>query len=188
MRIILFTISFFCFFNAAAQKGDFLILKKKSKVVKMYFEGSQIEFITTTGAYRNAVITDIKNDSIFLREFVIRRIPTTLGFYIIDTVGSFRYSYNYKQIYKFSKENKKFNTRGSAGALFTGGLLLTLASGVVYAVDKTKFSFPLLAAGATLGTIGYFWSKGAGKGITIGRNKYSMQYINISTKTNEEQK
>jgi hypothetical protein len=175
-------------FTACAQKSDFLILKKKSKTMKMFFKGSQIEFLTTNGVYRNAVITDIKNDSIFLREYIINRVPSTLGFFFIDTVGSYRYAYNYKQIYKFNKENKNFDVGGSAGILFGGGTLLTIASGVVYVADKKNFSLPLLATGAGLATVGYFWGKKSAKGITIGKNKYSLQYINISTKENEATK
>lgn len=171
-----------------AQKSDFLILKKKSKLMQMFFKGSQIEFLTTKGTYRNAVISDIKNDSIFLKEYIINRVPSTLGFFFMDTVGSYRYAYNYKEIYKFNKENKNFDVGGSAGILFGGGTLLALASGVVYAADKKNFSLPLLATGASLGTVGYFWGKQTTKGITIGKNKYTLQYINISTNNNEATK
>jgi hypothetical protein len=69
-----------------------------------------------------------------------------------------------------------------------GGTLLTIASGVVYVADKKNFSLPLLATGAGLATVGYFWGKQSAKGITIGKNKYSLQYINISTKENEATK
>jgi hypothetical protein len=182
MRTLLSTISLLCFLNASAQNADFLILKKKSRTVKMFFVGSQIEFITSNGVYKNAVISDIKNDSIFLKEYLINRVPTTLGFYVVDTVGSFRYTYNYQQIYKFNKENKKFNVGGSGAALLGGGALIVLASGVVYLADNKNFSFPLLAAGAGLATIGYFITKKSSKGITVGKNRYTLQYINVSTK------
>ncbi len=185
----IFTIIFsFFVLTTYSQKSDFLILKKKSKTVQMFFKGSQIEFLTNNGIYRNAVITDIKNDSIFLKEYIINRVPSTLGFFFIDTVGSYRYAYNYKQIYKFNNENKKFNTGGSAGALLGGGALIAIASGVVYLADKKNFSLPLLASGIGLGTVGYFWGKQTTKGITIGKNKYTLQYINISTNNNEATK
>ncbi len=188
MRLSFVTILLFCVLLTHAQSNDFIILKKKSTTIKTFFKGSQIEFITTNGAYRNAVINEIRNDSIFLKEYIINRIPTTLGFYIDDTIGSYHYAYHYTEIYKFNKSNKKFNVGGSGAALLGGGLLITLASGVVYIADKEKFSPSLLAAGAGLGALGFLISKKSGKGITVGKNKYSLQYITISSNKHEESK
>lgn len=146
----------------------------------MFYAGSNIEFVTNTGAYRNAVITNIKNDSIFLKEYIINRIPTTLGFYVVDTAGSYHYDYSYKQIAYFGKVNKKFNVGGSGAALFGGGILLTLASAVVYVADNKNFSPALMGAAAGLAGIGYLLNKASGKGITIGKNHYYLQYMNTN--------
>ena len=180
MRILIFII--FCFISGItkAQTADFIILKKKNKTVKIFYRGSNIEFVTISGAYRNALINNIKNDSIFLQEFLISKRPTTLGFFVIDTLGSFRFAYNYNEIYHFGSENKKFNIGGSGAALLGGGTLLTLASGVVYVVDKKNFSPTLLAAGAGLAAVGYFMSKGSNKGITIGKKHYMLKYMSTN--------
>ncbi|MCY7293115.1 MAG: hypothetical protein LH615_13135, partial [Ferruginibacter sp.] len=135
---------------------------------------------TNTGAYRNAVITTIKNDSIFLKEYLINRIPTTLGFFVIDTIGSYHFEYNYKQIAYFEKVNKKFNVGGSGAALMGGGTLLTLASGVVYLADKKNFSPALMLSAIGLAGIGYLMNKASGKGIRIGKNNYRLQYMNTN--------
>lgn len=180
MRIVILTLFIFAGIVVKAQSSDFIILKKKNKTVKLFYKGDNIEFITTSGTYRSALINVIKNDSIFLQEFLINRTPTTLGFYVIDTVGSFRYAYNYNEIYHFGQENKKFNLAGSGAALIGGGTLLTLASGVVYLVDNKNFSPTLLAAGAGLAAVGYLMSKGSNKGITIGKKHYRLQYINTN--------
>lgn len=150
----------------------------------MFYAGSNIEFVSNTGAYRNAVITKIKNDSIFLKEYIINRIPTTLGFYVIDTAGSFHYEYNYNQIAHFGKVNNKFNVGGSGATLMGGGILLTLASAVVYVADKKNFSPALMAVAAGLAGVGYLMGKASGKGITIGKNHYHLQYMytNVSQK------
>lgn len=178
MRILIFIILCFISGITKAQTADFIILKKKNKTVKIFYKGSNIEFVTTSGVYRNALINNIKNDSIFLQEFLITRRPTTLGFFVIDTLGSFRYSYNYKEIYHFGQENKKFNFAGSGATLLGGGTLLTLASGVVYLADNKNFSPTLLAAGLGIAAVGYFMSKGSNKGITIGKKHYRLQYMN----------
>jgi hypothetical protein len=167
-------------FTSLAQSSDFIILKKKHKTIKRFYAGTQVEFMTTTGAYRDALITRIANDSVYLQEFLIRRVPTQLGYFITDTAGSFRYVYHYNQIASIGKPQKGFNVRGSGAALFGGGIILTLASGVVYLADREKFSPALLIASVGLGTLGYFMSKAGGKGIVIGKKNYSLEYINLT--------
>jgi hypothetical protein len=80
-------------------------------------------------------------------------------------------------------QKKGFNTRGSGASLFGGGVLLTLASGVVYLVDRDKFSAPLLIASAALGTAGYFMAKGGSNAMLIGK-KYRLIYMDMSNKKN----
>lgn len=166
-------------FAASSQSSDFIILKKKNKTVRNIFAGSNIEFMTTGGAYRDAYITGIKNDSIYLQEFVVNRVPTTFGTYMLDTAGSFRYVYHYNQIGSFGpKKQKGFNMSGSGVALMGGGALLTIASGVSYLADKEKFSPGLLAAAVGLGGLGYLMTSSSGKGITVGK-KYTLQYMKM---------
>ncbi len=163
-----------------AQGSDFIMLKKRNHTLQTYYTGSNIEFITTSGAYRNGLINSIKHDSIYMQEFVVRRIPTTFGTYILDTAGSFRYVYHYKEIKAFGKEQKGFNVSGSGAALLGGGILLTFASGISYLIDKDKFSPGLLGAAVGLGTLGYFMSKSGSKGTVIGKRGYHLQYMGVS--------
>jgi len=166
-------------FAAQSQSSDFIILKKKNKTIRNIFAGYNLEFVTTSGVYRDAYINAIINDSIYLQEFQIYRRPTTLGTYILDTVGSFRYVYHYKEIGSFGpKKEKGFNVSGSGSALMGGGALLTLASGVSYLANKEKFSPGLLAAAVGLGGLGYLMSRSSGKGMTIGK-KYTLQYMKM---------
>jgi len=165
-----------------AQPSDFLILKKNKKPIQYFYAGSQIQFMSTNGAYRDALINQIKNDTIYLQEFLVQRLPTTFGSYFIDTVGSFRYSYHYNQVGSFGKAQKKgFNVSGSGAALLGGGTLLTLASAVSYLADKEKFSPQLLIASAGLATAGYFMTRTGRKGMVIGK-KYKLQYMNMTNK------
>lgn len=177
LRLLLISIA--CFFTTFvhAQASDFIMLKKRNRTVQNFFAGSNIEFITTNGVYRNGRINKIERDTIFMQEFLVQRLPTTFGTYILDTVGSFRFAYNYRQIKAFGKEQKNFNVSGSGAALLGGGILLTLASGVIYLVDREKFSGGLMAASAGLATAGYFMSKSGSKGIVIGKKGYRLQYM-----------
>src|SRR6476661_11135085 len=125
MRSLLIIFAITAALFAKGQANDFILLKKKDRTIRSYYPGMNIEFITTGGAYRNALITAIRHDSIFLQEFLVRQVPTTLGFSIADTAGSFRFSYHYTQIGKIGKDNKKFNVSGSGAALLGGGIVLT---------------------------------------------------------------
>lgn len=167
-----------------SQSADFIQLKKNNKTITTFYSGSNIAFTSESGSFINATINGIKNDTLYLQEFIIRYLPTTIGTYIIDTAGSYHYKYHYNQVVAIGrKERTNFNTRGSGAALFSGGVLLTLASGVVYVADREKFSAPLLLTSVGLGTLGYFMAKGkkSGGAMLIGK-KYKLVYMNMSNK------
>jgi hypothetical protein len=167
-----------------SQSADFIQLKKNNKVITTYFSGSEISFTTEDGAFINAVITGIKNDTLYLQEFITQNIPVSMSAYRIDTINTYNYKYHYNQIAAIGKkERTNFNMKGSGAALFGGGVLLTVASGVVYVADPEKFSLPLLLASVGLGTIGYFLATGKkhGSGMAIGE-KYKLVYMDMSNK------
>lgn len=167
-------------FTTHAQNADFIYVKKNGKTIQTIFASRNIEFTTTSGAYINAYINGIKNDTLYLQEFLVQQLPTTFGTYILDTLGSYRYKFHYTQIAIMGKKKKRgFNTSGSGASLFGGGVLLTAASGVIYLVDRKTFSAPLLIAAAGLGGFGYFLMKVSDRPIYIGK-KYKLQYMNMS--------
>ena len=166
-------------YESLAQSSDVIVLKKHNKTIKRYFSGTNIELTTTTGVYLSAQITRIKNDTLFLKQYVVRQTPTQLGVYILDTVTTYNYAYHYNQVKAIGKTGDKFNMSGTAASLLGGGILLTVASGIVYIVDKEKFSPALMIASASLATIGYILAKTSGKGMIIGK-KYSLVYMEIS--------
>lgn len=184
MRLLfLFVLSFFFVSHSSAQSGDFIIVKKKNKTVATYFSGNHIEFTSTGGAYRNALINKFENDSIFLQEFVVHRLLTTYGGFILDTVGSFRYKYHYLQIHSFGPpQQKKFSISGSGASLIGGSILLVLGSGIVYVTNREKFSSGLLIAGAAAGVLGYTLSKAGAKPMVMGKKKYHIVYMGSTTK------
>jgi hypothetical protein len=166
-----------------AQSADFIQLKKNNKPVATFYSGMNISFTAQSGTGITALINGIQNDTLYLQEFIVQYLPTNFGTYIIDTVGSYRYKYHYNQVAAIGKKEKtNFNTRGSGAALFGGGALLTLASGVVYVADRKKFSLPLLLASVGLGTLGYFMAKGSKGGVMIIGKKYKLVYMNMSNK------
>lgn len=162
-----------------AQQSDFLVLKKGRKTITRYYSGMQIDFTTNTGAYITSYIQRIQNDTLYLKEYIVKTIPTQLGVYILDTVATYYHHYHYHQIKNIGSPNNKFNVSGSAATLMGGGALLVLASGVVFLVDREKFSPGLLIGSAALGGIGYLLAKTSGRGMEIGK-KYHFEYLNLS--------
>jgi hypothetical protein len=180
LKNLFFLLLLFLSANAFAQNSDFLLLKKNRKTIKSLYSGVNIELVTKSGVYKNGTINKIQNDSIFLQEFLISRSMTSMGFYVIDTMGSLHYSYHYKDIQSIIKKAKaNFDWSASGAALLGGGIVLSTASGIVYLADRDKFSPQLLIAGAGLGVIGYFLSKIKPKNMLIGKRNYRLEYIKI---------
>jgi len=100
-------------------------------------------------------ISQNKNDTIFLQQFIVRQ-PTSLGFYILDTLGSYRNKYHYNQIKSIIITGRRFNF--SASGQFAGrGLLITLAA-LWYILQTGKIQSSLMI-GCSIGTAGYFMSR-----------------------------
>jgi hypothetical protein len=171
----------FLFFSTAsvAQSTDFLLLQKHGRTIATYYAGNHISFTTITGANIDADITQIRNDTLYLQQYTIQPIPTTLGVYMLDTTGSYRFQYHYNQIKSISNTGRHFDLSASGASLLGGGAILVIASGVVYLVDRNSFSPLLMAGGAVLAGVGYLLSKATGKGINIG-NKYKLVYVDAS--------
>jgi len=164
-----------------SQSSDFILVQKHKQTVASFYKGNDISFTTTSGAAIDAQITAIRNDSIFLAQYIIQQIPSNAGANIIDTVGSYPYEFNYNEIKSINfPGTRHFDFSASGASLFGGGVLLVVASGVVYLADKKDFSPLLLIAGAALGITGYFLSKNSSDGITIGK-KYKLVYIDVTS-------
>ncbi|MDQ6901669.1 MAG: hypothetical protein M3139_01500 [Bacteroidota bacterium] len=169
------------FNSSAAQPSDILLLKKNSRTIKTFFPGNQISFNTSTGFF-SGLIQSIQKDSLFLVQYDIKRIPTNLGFYFLDTVGTYPFSINYKQITSFGKNKNNFDLSASGGALFGGGVLLTTVGLGTWLFTKPKsqyYASPYLVGGAAfLALVGYLLVKSGSRGLVIGK-KYSLEYIRV---------
>jgi hypothetical protein len=166
----------------AAQPSDLLILKKNNRTLQTFFPGNEISFNTSSNYY-SGIIKSIHHDSLFLIYYDIRQIPTNLGVYMLDTVATYPFAVNYRQITGFGKMKKdKFDWSGSGGALLGGGVLLTTVGLGTWLFTKPNtryYASPYLVGGAAiLGGIGYLLIKSGNKGMRLGK-KYSLEYITV---------
>jgi hypothetical protein len=176
MKILLLVLSIFFAQQIFAQPSDFILLKKNKKTIATYFLGTNIGFYTNTGAFIQANITQIKNDTLYLKQYIVRQIPTQLGIYVLDTVNSYLYQYHYNQIKSIGKTGRRFDLNGSGAVLMGGGVLLLVGSAIVFLADNKNFSPELMGAAAGLAGLGYLLSRVNNKGYIIGK-KYSLVYV-----------
>lgn len=180
--IFVFALIALCSIDCAAQPSDILLLKKNNRTLQTFFPGNEITF-KTPARYFSGVIKSINRDSLFLIQYDIRQIPTNLGVYMLDTVATYPFAVNYKEIIGFGQMKKNsFDWSGSGGALLGGGVLLTTVGLGTWLFTKPKtryYASPYLVGGAAiLGGIGYLLIKSGNRGMKLGK-KYSLEYITV---------
>lgn len=179
MKFLLLPILLLLTISAFAQSSDFIVLKKRNHTVRNYFPGSQINFKTVNGGDFEAYIQRIAKDSLYVVEFIIARVPTTLGIYVLDTVARYHYRFHYNEIRSVYADKRGFNYRNSGYTLMGGAALLTVGTGIAYLVDRKKTSVPLLLSGLGLGGFGYLLTKVQTTTYTIGK-KYKLKYMSTT--------
>lgn len=178
--LLVLSVTIFFGLSCAAQ-SDLLILKKNYHTIQTFFPGSEMTFSTSSRFYK-AYVSTINNDSVFLLQYDVRQIPTTLGIYILDTVSTYRFAINYHDIKSFGKSRSGFDLNGSGAALFGGGILLATAGLITWIITKPNTQYhasPQLVIGAAvLAGIGYLLMKSGNKNMKLGK-KYSLDYIKV---------
>lgn len=182
MRAFSFLLCFFLIGNSCKAQSDLLILKKNGKTVKSFYPDSEIHF-TTDVRYYEAMITNIKNDSVYLVQYDIKRVRLANGGVLMDTVASYKFGVNYKDIHSFENERKGFDWAASGGALLGGGVVLSTAGLISWILAKPNTRYyarpELVIAGAVAAGVGYLLLRTGGKTITIGK-KYTLNYIRLN--------
>lgn len=179
---LFFFIASFFYAAVLSQPSDFLIIKKGQTTVKSYFAGSNIGFETDKGFY-SGQINAIRKDSLFLTQFDVRQVMTTFGFYILDTVASYRIAFSYKDIIRIPIQKRRgFDLSSSGGSLFGGGVLITafgLGTWVFTKSDSRYYASPtLVISAAALAGVGYLLLRSNSAKYTIGK-KYRLEYIKV---------
>ncbi len=177
---ILLCILFMCL--SCMAQSDLLVLKKNGKTVRSFYPGTEIHF-TTDLRYYEAEITSIRNDSVYLVQYDIKRVPLTNGGIFLDTVGNYRFGVNYKDIISFENERKGFDWGGSGAGLFGGGVVLTTAGLIswIFAKPNTRYYArpEFVIAGAAFAAVGYLLMKTGSRKTVIGK-KFTLHYISLN--------
>jgi hypothetical protein len=97
------------------------VTRKNGRHLKSFFAGSPIMFQTKRGNYVNGVIKTIKNDSLFVKTYVMGRYMTEYGFTVIDTANIFTTGFSYKEISHIKLDTRKSFIRKNLGGLLIAG-------------------------------------------------------------------
>ncbi len=128
---------------AEAQLKDYITVQKKNgQVIKSFPVNAALIFYTKENYLVDGFIDDIRNDSVFVKRYIIKYLPTNVGLTFIDTVGSDISGFHYKELSKVKVYNKKRSLWPTiGGGLLLGGLakfVLTLVNGLYFRDDLTS--------------------------------------------------
>lgn len=179
MRITVI-LAVFLFPLLASAQGEMLLLKKKGRVHTTYFKGSPIIFDAGMG-WQEGYIADLRNDSVFLVQYRIRQVLTTLGTFRPDTIGTYYFSTAVEDIQKLGAKQTGFNWQAAGGTLFGGGALLTTAGLLTWVLstkDSRYYVRPeFVITSAALAATGFILMQAGGDKKYVIGNKYSLQFI-----------
>lgn len=167
--------------------SDYVKVKKRNnRTLKTFFTGSFISCKTVYGNYAGGVIQDIKNDSLFIKEYDVRSVPTQWGVSRTDTLGSYTIGLYYKDI-----QTVDINRR-EPFALFTNGTLL-IVGGLGFAalnVINGKYLNEPITSRENLKSLGISLGA-AGAGYLLNRlrkfnrengRRYRIEYVHMNRK------
>lgn len=175
----------FIFLTAAAksfsQASDFISVKKRNnRTLKTFFPGVHISFETFDKRQVSGLITSIRNDSVFVKEWDVRPMINGLGIPITDTVGAYLSGFHYREIKKVEVSDRMKLQQLTPGRILiiggTGYALLNVINGaylhqsVTSAKNLTSLGIAAGAVGAGLLT-NYLVKRG---------NRYHVEYIRMN--------
>jgi hypothetical protein len=180
LRLYFFLLFIGISFQSFSQSSDMInITRKNGRHLKSFFAGSPITFQTKRNNYVNGIIKNIKNDSLFVKTYVMGRYMTSYGFTVIDTANSFTTGFSYKEISHIKLDTKKsFFRKNLGGLLVAGGAAYTALNVINRAASKEPIGSNenlknLGTAGAAIGV-----------GLLINKNFPATRYSRKSDKIN----
>jgi len=152
--------------------------------------GSPISFTTVYGHGISGWITNIKNDSVFVKMYDVRTLPTQFGTTVVDTVGSYLANIAFKDIARIDLAEKESFGFIKNGTIFIIGGLGYAALNVIngaYLKEPITDSKNLTSLGIALGV--------AGGGYLLNRihhhkqkngNNYKIEYVSMNNPSVEK--
>ncbi len=167
-----------------SQASDFVKVKKRNnRTVKTFFPGSFISCQTVYKNFINGVVQDIKNDSLFIKEYDIRAVPTQWGVARVDTLGSYVIGVHYKDLLIIDVQKREsFGFIKNGTLLMVGGIGYATLNVINGKYLKEPITGPdnLKSLGISLGVagVGYLLNR-VNKFRSENGRKYRIEYVHM---------
>ena len=167
--------------TAFPQASDFISVKKNNnRTIKTFFPGVNIAFETYDKRQVNGLITAIRNDSVFVKEWDVRSMVNYMGIPVYDTVGAYLSGFNYKEINKVDVTERMHLQQATPGRILiiggAGYALLNVINGA-YLHQSITSSKNLTSLGIAAGAVA--------TGLLVNylvkhSNRYHVEYIRMN--------
>ena len=172
-----------CHAFVLAQTGDMIIIKKNGVTAKTFMKGLYASFQTTYGDWLNVHVHDVKNDSIFYKEVIVRRVPTQWGVSRMDTMATLIRGMHYTDIVAVPKRREPFSFIRNGTLFMIGGgcfVGLNVANSAILGYPVFgKDNLPGLLVGAGVFGVGKLLQKTHKNIITVGKKNYTIHYVKL---------
>lgn len=181
LRAVLLFIFISASVSSFSQASDFISVKKRNnRTLRTFFPGVQISFETFDKRQVSGLITAIRNDSVFVKEWDVRPMLNSLGIPVTDTLGTYLSGFHYKEINKVEVSDRMKLQQLTPGRILiiggTGYALLNVINGA-YLHQSVTSSKNLTSLGIAAGAVGagfltnYLVKRG---------NRYHVEYIRMN--------
>lgn len=177
--VALVCIMFFCSQLQAQVKGhDLVVLKnRKGRTIKTYFNGMTID-MHAGGRDVYGVIRKVRDDSIFIQYYDIRKAYNMWGTSVLDTVTSYLTPYATNEISWIRKPPAKFEFVRNGTLFMLGGSAYVLLHVINAAYLKQPVIGSTVAIAGGIAVGGFVMNKMRKRKYEIGRG-YELKYISM---------
>ena len=157
-RVLLLIVLLAASVKTFSQASDFITVNKRNnRTVKSFFPGVYITFSTYDQRQASGLITAIRNDSIFVKEYDIRQVVNYMGIPMLDTLGQYLSGFHYKEIATVDVSDRMRLQQVTPGRILivggTGYALLNVINGA-YLHESVTSSKNLTSLGIAAGAAG----------------------------------
>ena len=182
-KFLLISSMFMLTFCCVGQTGDMIVIKKKGQSVKTFMKGLYASFKTVHGQWINAYVHDLRNDSLFYKEVIVRQVPTQWGVSRMDTMATLYHGLHYTDIVAIPKRRESFAFIRNGSLFMLGGAGFVGLNVVNSAILKYPVfgedNLPALLTGAGVFGFGLLLQKLHKDVITVGKQKYTIHYLKL---------
>ena len=173
-------------FGVAHGQNDLLLLRKHNKTIRQFYPDMNIDFYVDGKQLISGQIASIKNDSLYLNQFDVRRGFTEWGSFYYDTITTYHLAFAFKDVIGFPSMARSSSV--SLPTLMMVGATGFAALNVINSVtQKEKLggekNLQRLGTAAGVFAVGYIWKKIKTKASywEIGK-KYKLLYLSVAKK------